>query len=345
VIFQISTFGLPKSPSMQTTDDRRADAGRLSELLGVEVSGVEVLDETSGSANRPRLRVQYEQILPQLPERMFVKGHLADFNFPAGMYSTEVRIYRDVLPRTAIEQPAVYAIDSDPDNVGFTILMEDLSVRADTRVGFVLDPTTPDEVDGLLETFAVLHSTWWGGDRLSRGLPWLTTPTTNAPMRFWADIGPWLTRRHLREGHRAELVDDTRWPEDQWWPAFTRLIAANETGPHTLLHGDVHASNVYYRAAGPGGLLDWQLALRGCWALDVTYLMITALTPTDRRAHEGELLRGYLDRLGAAGVTPPTFEQAWLRYRQNVLYGVLMWLITRTGCTPTTRSVVFSSGA
>lgn len=316
---------------MPTIDERRVDAEHLSEMLGVHVSAVEIVDETSGSANRLRLRLQYEKDQEALPERMFMKRHRADFNFPVEMYSTEVRIYRDVLPRTEIEQPAVYAVENDPGDAEFAILMEDLSLRTDTRVGFVLDPTTPDDVDSLLETLAGLHSTWWGDDRLSRELPWLTTPTANAPMRFWADIGPRLTRRHLRDGRRAELVDKTRWPEERWWPAFAALLAADESGPHTLLHGDVHASNVYYRDAGPGGLLDWQLALRGCWALDVTYFMITALTPDDRRTHEAELLRGYLDRLRAAGVAAPVFEEAWLRYRQNVLYGVLMWLITPDG--------------
>jgi aminoglycoside phosphotransferase (APT) family kinase protein len=315
---------------MRTTDDRRVDAARLSEMLGVRVGAVEILDETSGSANRLRLRLQYAE-KTDLPERMFLKRHLADFNFPVEMYSTEVRIYRYVLPRTKIEQPAVYAVEAAPGDAEFAILMEDLSLRRDTRVGFVLDPATPDDVDSLLDTLAGLHSTWWGDDRLSRELPWLTTPTTNAPMRFWAEIGPRLTRRHLREGHRAELVDKTRWPQEQWWRAFAALLAANETGPHTLLHGDVHASNVYYRDTGPGGLLDWQLALRGCWALDVTYLMITALTPDDRRTHEAELLRGYLNRLRAAGVAAPAFDEAWLRYRQNALYGVLMWLITPDG--------------
>lgn len=316
---------------MRTADARRVDAARLSELLGVVVSAVEVLDETSGSANRMRLRLAYEQRQPGLPERIFLKRNLADFGFPAEMYSTEVRIYRDVLPRTNIEQPTVYAIDADPGDVEFTLLMEDLSDRPDTRVGFVLDPATPDDVDGLLDTLAVLHSTWWGGDLLSHELPWLTTPTTNAQMRFWTDVGPRLTRRHLQRGHRAELVDETRWPQEQWWPAFDRLLAANETGPHTLLHGDVHASNVYYRDNGPGGLLDWQLAVRGCWALDVAYLLTTTLAADDRRANEADLLRGYLYRLRAAGVAPPGFDEAWLRYRQNVLYGVLMWLITPDG--------------
>ncbi|WP_375483013.1 hypothetical protein [uncultured Mycobacterium sp.] len=86
-----------------TTKDRRIDARRLSELLGVTVAAVEVLDETCGSANRLRLRLRYGEETG-LPERMFLKRNLADFAFPAEMYSTEVRIYRDVLPYTKIEQ-------------------------------------------------------------------------------------------------------------------------------------------------------------------------------------------------------------------------------------------------
>lgn len=313
------------------TVNRPVDAERMSELLGVEVAKVDVVDETAGSANRLRLRVSYGRHESALPERIFMKRNLADFSFPPEMYSTEVRIYRDVLPNLKIEQPGVYAIDASGDDVEFTILMEDLSVRPDTRVGFVLDDVGADDVDGLLETLSVLHSAWWGGDRLTRELPWLKPPTQNAAMRFWADVGPRLVHRHLQRGHRAEMVDPVRWPEHEWWPAYQRLLEADETGPHTLLHGDVHASNVYYCDSGPGGLLDWQLALRGCWALDVTYLLTTALSPQDRRAHEKDLIRSYLDRLGAHGVDAPSFDDAWLRYRQNVLYGVMMWLITPNG--------------
>lgn len=316
---------------MHPSNHRAVDAVRLSELLGVTVSAVDILDDTAGSANRMRLRLHYAGHGTGLPEQMFLKRNLADFNFPTEMYSNEVRIYRDVLPHMTIEQPRIYAIEAHDNDVEFTILMEDLSVREGARVGFVLDHTSPEAVEGLLETLAVLHSAWWDGDRLSRELPWLTSPTRNAAMGFWAQVGPRLTARHLRRGHRAELVDQQRWPEEQWWPAFDRLLAADETGPHTLLHGDVHASNVYYQDGRPGGLLDWQLALRGCWALDVTYLLITALSPEDRRTHERELLLKYLAGLTARGVTAPGLNDAWLRYRQNVLYGVMMWLITPDG--------------
>jgi aminoglycoside phosphotransferase (APT) family kinase protein len=83
----------------------------------------------------------------------------------------------------------------------------------------------------------------------------------------------------------------------------------------------VHAGNVFYADGGTrGGLLDWQLSLRGNWSLDVGYIVQTALTPEQRGLHERELLRGYLARLGALGVPAvPTFDDAWLRYRQSAI--------------------------
>jgi hypothetical protein len=246
------------------------------------------------------------------------------------MYSTEVRIYRDVLPDLGLESPEIYAIDADDGDIRFTILMEDLSRRPGARLGIVTEPATPAEVDTVLATVARLHAAWWGADRVGQ-LAWLTDPVVNPQMRFWAEVGPRLARRHIRAGHRAGVVDPGRWPEDDLWTAFDHLLAADSTGPPTLLHGDVHAGNVYYMKGREGGLLDWQLSLRGSWALDVTYLLITALTPEDRSTHERDLLARYFNRLRQLGVEPPPWDEAWTRYRQNVLYGVLMWLITPDG--------------
>lgn len=317
--------------------DRSVDAARVTALLaarhpGVEVAAVDVVDDTSGSANRLRIRLTYRDGAHRgLPRAMFLKRNLERFNFPTEMYTTEVRVYRDVLPGSGLESPAVYAIDASGDGVQFAILMEDLGGRAGARIGFVLDHTTADDVDSLLATLAKLHGRWWGGAQLDRRVRWAKPPSQNAAMRFWAEVGPRLTRRHLESGHRATLVDQRRWPQELLWQAFGRLVEEDGRGAHTLLHGDVHAGNVYYVAGGDGGLLDWQLTLRGCWALDVAYLLTSALTIDDRRAHERALLAGYLDRLRSLGAEPPPFEEAWMRYRQNALYGVMMWLITPDG--------------
>ena len=300
----------------------------LGRLLDVAVDAVEVLGETSGSANRLRLGLTYGQPT-DLPSVMFLKRNLAEFNFPAEMYSTEVRMYRDVLPALAVEQPHVFAVDAAEGDIEFSILMEDLGQRPGLRIGSVLEPASPDDVDNVLSTVAAIHAAWWG--RLPDHLPWAVTPDTNAQMRFWREIGPRLARKHLRAGHRAALVDSSRWPEDAWWPAFDQLTHCLGTGPRTLVHADVHAANVYYLDGSPGGLFDWQMAMAASWSVDVSYLLTTALDPVDRATHESELLHSYLARLRSMGVDPPGFDEAWLRYRQSALYGVIMWLITPDG--------------
>jgi aminoglycoside phosphotransferase (APT) family kinase protein len=324
-------------PDQTPASDRVLDAATLTRLLrvdrpGVEVESVEVLGATDGSASRLRLAVTYSDGCDaSLPPTIFVKRNLERFSFPSEMYSTEVRIYRDVLPGLDVERPAVYAIDALGDDITFTLLMEDLSQRHGARLGIVTEPNSVDEVAALLDTLASVHAAYWGGDRLERELPWLTPPLVNAPMRFWRDIGPRLTRRHVERGHRAPLVDRSIWTDDALWGGYERLLEVMDSGPHTLLHGDVHAGNVYYVDGVRGGLLDWQLALRGCWALDVTYILTTALDQEQLAGNERSLIEHYLSALAVHGVTPPPMDDAWHRYRCHALYGVLMWLITPDG--------------
>lgn len=318
-------------------EDRTVTPAFLTELLarrrpGVRVADVEVLDESSGSANRLRLRVAYADGADAgLPTALFLKRNLPDFAFPPEMYVNEVRIYRDVVPELAVETPEIFGLAFDEEQLRFTLLMIDLCAEAGVRVGSVLEPVTPEDVGSLLVTLARLHAAFWDGERLATDLAWLARPTACPTMRFWRQIGPRLTARHLARGHRAGTVDRTYWADERIWPGFDRMLAVDDDGPRTVLHGDVHAGNVYYRRGAPGGLLDWQLALQGSWALDVTYVITSALDPEQRAAHERALLEGYLAELAAHGVTPPTFTDAWRRYRQNVLYGVLMWFITPDG--------------
>ena len=320
--------------------DRTLDPERLNALLrprhpDVDVESVQVLDATDGSASRVRVAVTYRPRADAgLPPTIFVKRNLERFNFPSEMYSTEVRIYRDVLPELDIERPAVYAIEAADDDITFTLLLEDLGGRPGGRLGIVTEPNSVDDVAAVLDTIAGVHAAWWGGERLDTETPWLTPPHSNPPMQFWREIGPRLATRHMERGHRAPLVDRSVWTDDALWTGYERLLDAMDTAPHTLLHGDVHAGNVFYvhGASGTtGGLIDWQLSLRGCWALDVAYLLTTALDPDQRAAAERDLIDHYRGRLAAAGVSPPDRDEAWTRYRQHALYGVLMWLITPDG--------------
>jgi hypothetical protein len=96
----------------------------------------------------------------------------------------------------------------------------------------------------------------------------------------------------------------------------TALYRSWSAGPQTLVHGDCHAGNTYALPDGRAGLLDWQVVFSTRGVREISYLVVGALDRALRRAHERELIQGYLGRLAAFGVPdPPSFEQAWDDYR------------------------------
>jgi aminoglycoside phosphotransferase (APT) family kinase protein len=112
--------------------------------------------------------------------------------------------------------------------------------------------------------------------------------------------------------------------ESIWKPYITTLTAS----PQTLLHGDPHIGNTYVLPDGEVGFLDWQVARRGSFSLDVGYFLQGALTIGDRRDHERELLAEYRDALALPADEMPTMDEVWLRYRASVAHGLTLWLCT-----------------
>ena len=112
--------------------------------------------------------------------------------------------------------------------------------------------------------------------------------------------------------------------ESIWKPYISTLTAS----PQTLLHGDPHIGNTYVLPGGEVGFLDWQVARRGNFSLDVGYFLQGALTIADRRDHERELLREYRDALALPADETPTMDEVWLRYRASVAHGLTLWLCT-----------------
>ena len=321
---------------MKLARDAVVTPERVAALLGVRypdvrVEAVDVLGESEGSASRLRLDVRYAPDGDAgVPRSLFLKRNLETFSFPPEMYLTECRFYRDLAPELAIETPSVYALEVDESTGAFVLLMEDLAGRG-ARLGIATDPVSPDEVASVLETLAALHAPNWESARLRSDLRWLELPTTSAFVDFWRQSGPRLARRHLERGHRAEVVGDRGWVHDRVWTAFSELQSHIAESPRTVLHGDVHVGNVYFVPDGSGGVLDWQLMLQGSWSVDVAYLLMTALDAGERAAHERDLLRFYLRELAARGVDAPAEDQAWDLYRQNAVWGVVMWLVTPDG--------------
>jgi thiamine kinase-like enzyme len=94
--------------------------------------------------------------------------------------------------------------------------------------------------------------------------------------------------------------------------------------PHTLVHFDFRADNLFFDADGSVVVIDWQSISVGGGAADVGYFLGQNLSTEDRRAHEDRLLRAYHDTLLANGVDDYAYDRFFDDYRLGVMYG---WVI------------------
>ena len=251
---------------------------------------------------------------------------------PDAMYINEVRFYRTIRPDLSIEAPECFGSLFDQAHRSFGVLMEDLTLR-DARFPNATTTVTVEEIRGLVTTLAALHARYWELPRLESELGWLATPLSGGMYPVFQALGLDLIRNQVEtNAYKAALIEPLGRTVDELWEALWRAQQMLAAGPQTLLHGDPHIGNTYLLPDGRGGFLDWQLMVKGRWAHDLTYLLITGLAVEDRRAHERALLSFYLDELRRHGVqSPPDHNDAWLRYRQAAIWGLVIgWLITPT---------------
>ncbi len=301
------------------------DAAVLSNVMGRTVRSVRVLGSDAGTSSRARLRLTGDGV----PESVFVKivaktaatrlmGELGRLGH------TEVRFYSQLAPElTGV--PEAYGTVFDTWTGRYLLILEDLPascVFPDT-----LHPLSTDQASLIVELLATLHATFW--DRLPRNgrgpLGWLYTPS--------GDVTSLLTGSLMKTSMKR-LAERTTIPVD--FPVNKgRFIADNyravaaliDAPPHTVMHGDAHPGNMYFRD-GEAGLLDWQAVRRGHPSRELAYTLITSLTPEDRRAAQRDLLDDYRQALAAAGGPDLDRDDLWLRFRQGALYGYVAPLIT-----------------
>ncbi len=128
----------------------------------------------------------------------------------------------------------------------------------------------------------------------------------------------------LREGiehHRDRLTDSFVEIAELYIARHDELQVLWHEGPHTVIHGDTHIGNLFLDD-GRVGFLDWGIINVNTPMRDISYFMTMAMAIEDRRAHERELLRLYLDVRRAAGVTDITFDDAWRAHRIHASYNV-----------------------
>ncbi len=295
------------------------DARSLSAIMGRRVDTVSVIGGDAGTSSRARLALTGDGV----PESVFVKmpaetiatrlmgelGRLA---------RTEVMFYRELAPKLS-GLPASYGSAFDPLTGRYVLVLEDLAVDPcvfpDT-----LHPLDKDQAAGIVELLATLHAKFW--DRLpASGSRWLYSASGDHTSLLTA---PLLNTSARRMAARTDIeVEDGRFIIDNY-RSVAKLIDGQ---PNTVMHGDAHPGNVYFRN-GSAGLLDWQAVRRGHPGRELSYTLVTGMATADRRSSERELLAVYRAALAAADGPELDADELWLRYRQGALYAYVAPLIT-----------------
>ncbi|HJR19288.1 MAG TPA: phosphotransferase [Actinomycetota bacterium] len=297
-----------------------------SRYPGTEVTVLQVGEVIRGTATKMQLLLEYNAAGREhgLPPTMVLKGgfDIPDVGNIVGLtgYAREVEFFRDVAPELSIKIPASYFGGIDPDTGQAVVLLEDLNARGIT-FGRATSPITLDVAALALDDMALYHALWWESPRLD---PLARFPGVLEPIILYL-LGPenWAA---CMERPRAAAVTGELRDHDRVLAAVQMMWERNKEAPRCFIHGDPHLGNMYFEPDGSPGFLDWQGAMCGTWAHDVTYFLIGSLDIDDRRANERSLLEHYLERLAAYGAPVPGFDDAWLAYRRNVMHG-FMWVV------------------
>jgi thiamine kinase-like enzyme len=301
----------------------------LSSALGARFPGIRVTEVTPGPvvsrmSTNARFHIECEGGVPSgLSPDLCGKGYFTERAWPArhtGRF--EVSFYRDIAPPTGVRTLRTVYADIDPETGHGVLITEDVVAQG----GTFLDATseyTPSQAAESLGELAKLHATTWCDPAVGEA-DWLKPRLeSHARSRGFKEIHGNFTSR-IGAGVPEEVRDAERLVRAYW----ALCEQTRDVGTWSVIHGDTHIGNFYLDREGRPSLLDWQLVQRGPWYLDVGYHIASALTVDDRRKAEKDLVRHYLDRLRAAGVEPPSWDDAWLGIRRGILHGFYLWGIT-----------------
>ena len=270
----------------------------FSEVLGLPVTGVDVLDAHSGTTGRARVGLTGAA---EVPASVFVKlqpftEQQRGFLRKVGLGVAEARLYEAVGGELPVRIPHVWHAECDPADGSFVMVLEDLAA-AGCRFPTPADADVLAVAESLMAELAVLHAAYRGRD-----LAWLTP--SDGMRRKPNDAETSARRTYFIQSGLEQFGDEMG-------PAFRALaelyiarsgdvISLYGRGEHTLIHGDDHIGNLFVDG-GRTGFYDWAVASRAPGVRDVAYFLCNSLPVETRRHEQDSLLARYRAALAAHG--------------------------------------------
>ncbi|QRY43544.1 phosphotransferase [Mycolicibacterium boenickei] len=299
------------------------DAAYLSELTGFRVESVSMAGGDAGTSSRARLALSGAGV----PDSVFVKmpaetGATRMMGELGRLGHTEVRFYQQLaegLPGI----PRAYGAAFDALTGRYVLVLEDLALSP-CEFPDTLHPLDKDRAAMTVELLARVHAAFWGRlpQRSGSGpLGWLYSASGDHTSLMTGSLLKMSTKR-LAENTDIPVADGRFIDEN--YRAAAQLL---DRPPHTVMHGDAHPGNLFFRD-GEAGLLDWQAVRRGHPGRELAYTLVTCMTTADRQAAERDLLDEYRRALAAAGGPALEHDELWERYRLGAIYAYTAPVIT-----------------
>ena len=250
------------------------------------------------------------------------------------LYRREVCFYREMAATVAIQTPRAYAALIDPATDDFVLLLADL---APARQGDQLAGCAIDDARVAMAEAAALHAPRWG-DPVLESIDWLAV----RPAALGAMVDAMLPAiiGLFRERFAGTLAPEHLAMVDKL-PAALIAMRGNRSAPMTVMHADFRLDNMMFDVNGgarPLATLDWQTVTAGPGLTDVAYFLSAGISPAERRAHEGDLVRFYHSELLRRGVRDYGWDASWHDYRRFTLHGILMGVFSALSVERTPRA-------
>lgn len=258
-----------------------------------------------------RLDIAYVVANGGAPRSMVVKFSPPD---PDGVFGGhEAGFYLEIASAHNFAVPDCYYVEVDPRSGASVLLLEDLSRL---RTVSFLDGCTVRQAEAAVMGLAKIHAAWWESEALQRkDWPFSIADTQFSdwwgeyPARIEAIVPEMTVSRRLKEFGDLFATDTSR------------VLQRIEGSPVTCIHRDIHVDNLLF-GSDPGDppviLVDWQTTGRGLGISDVAYLLISSLSPSDRRASERGLVARYHGYLTDHGVDDYDLDRCWSDYKISV---------------------------
>ena len=303
------------------------NTGWLSQMLGENFPGTEVKHVglgtvINGTATKVRLILDYNAVGHNygLPATMWVKCGMeahSDIEEMQNVYETEALFYRDYSAKLTMDLPKCYSAVVESGSGRSAMLLEDM-LSKNASFGVATQPASPALAANVLTQLAKLHGGYWqdsslkSDKQLNGGIQRLID---FLDVYLFTDFN-WKRCSALPRGRYlpAELSNRNTMKE-----LVYKLLKEDMETMNCLSHGDAHLGNVCILPGEKATFLDWQTAMSGHWAHDVSYFLTAALTIDDRRKYEKELISHYVKQLGLAGGKLDE-STAWYEYRKHALY-------------------------